>query len=76
MTSNEARTQLNELVAARTAAVNAARRVSDRAAATAWRIVENLDAQVGFAARQVEQAVRAENPGVAEAEVQRLTRAV
>jgi hypothetical protein len=74
MTSNEAREALTAAIAARTACINAAQQATGRKASALYRQLEDLAAEVDFAARRVEMAVRAENPGMDEASIQQLAR--
>lgn len=75
MTTNEARKALTDAIAARTACVTAAQQATGRKASALYRQLEDRAAEVDFAARRVEMAVRAENPTATEAEIQRIARA-
>lgn len=71
MTTNEARQNLTAAVARRTEAVQYAQSVAGpRKSAAAWRIVEQLDQAVRFAAQDVEMVTRLEMVGATEAEIQ------
>lgn len=59
MTTSEATEALTTAINTRTAAVRIAETLTGRKASAAWRAIEELDAEVGFAARRVEQAERA-----------------
>lgn len=72
---NMARNVHAAALAARAEAVKLAEQATGRKATAAWRTVEELAAQVDFAARRIEQAVRTLNPGADEATIQRIARA-
>ena len=74
MNSNEARQILTAAVAARTEAVTIAQQLTGRKATAAWKVVEDRDMDVNFAAREVEMAVRREMAGATEAEIQAAAR--
>lgn len=70
MTSTEARAVLTAAVSHRTAAVATAEALTGRKATAAWRAVETANDAVALASRDVEMAVRAEEPDAEEATVQ------
>lgn len=75
MTSTEVRQALTAAVTARTEGLRTAESLTGRKATAAWKRVEELAANVQYAAQQVEMAVRAENPGTPEASIQAMVRA-
>lgn len=74
-TVEQARADLAAAVAARTAVADAAQAATGRKRAELYRTLKLRSDDVNYCAQRLELAVRAANPGAAEADIQRMARA-